>query len=458
MQLGEGGIAVGAALAAAHGQRAAGAAARGKPVVDVDIFRAQRREHEARVLEHRHRAVDAQERPALAQHVRGRNQVEVVIELPAAAGHELHPARVQRVGLLVGGLQAGAVPAVQPGECRDAVLQGQGLALLRIVELRKRLVTMHVEVPLLGAQAHAGAALGAVAGAGQIDAARRGRQVDLHRHLFVDCLLGLWQDLDHAEVIQRHQRLPQPFELGLVEGIAAVPVDQLAQQRIADDRSRCLLEIHIAKRVACTAGPAQGDVGGLVGARYLHPVRGEVGIEVALRGEPPADPRFAGFVQRVLEHVALARYEVRQRLLHCRVIAGRAVHADVEAADTHRLPGIDADAHAEGARSAGGRVGCPILIAASVAGGICRRCRRFDPFGRATVAALDHDHRRVVAERFQRLAGFDFRLPQQVGQPARGHVLADRVAERQLQSHVVRHQWIGQAADIHAGDGGRHRR
>src|SRR3546814_7324890 len=83
------------------------------------------------------------------------DQVQVPVELAAAAGDELDPARVDVVGLLVGELQAGGVPAVQPGECGDAVLQGQRLALLRVVQLRQCLVPARVDIAPFQPQAHA---------------------------------------------------------------------------------------------------------------------------------------------------------------------------------------------------------------------------------------------------------------------------------------------------------------
>ena len=65
---------------------------------------------------------------------------QVRVDLPAAAGDQFDAARVDVVGLFVGGLQARGVPAVEPGERGDAVLQRQRLAPLRVVDLRQRLV------------------------------------------------------------------------------------------------------------------------------------------------------------------------------------------------------------------------------------------------------------------------------------------------------------------------------
>src|SRR5690606_10959278 len=96
-------VAVRAALASSLRPPGARAAARLQPVVDVDVLRAQRRIHEAGVAERnwRHRAaavVGDVVGPALAQHVQRRHQVEVAVELAAAAGHELHPPAVDVVG------------------------------------------------------------------------------------------------------------------------------------------------------------------------------------------------------------------------------------------------------------------------------------------------------------------------------------------------------------------------
>src|SRR3546814_14556903 len=73
--------------------------------------------------------------------------------------------------LLVGELQAGCIPAVEPGERGDAVLQGQRLAFLRVVQLRQRLVSAFVDVAPLQAQAHARTAFGAVTQARGVDVA-----------------------------------------------------------------------------------------------------------------------------------------------------------------------------------------------------------------------------------------------------------------------------------------------
>src|SRR5690606_22105572 len=105
---------------------------------------------------------------------------ELVVELAAAAGDQLQAAAVDVVGLLVGRLQAGGVPAVQPGERGDAVLQGGGLALARVVDLRERLVPAAVEIAALHPCADARAAEGAVAQAGGVDAA--GRRGEVHFH------------------------------------------------------------------------------------------------------------------------------------------------------------------------------------------------------------------------------------------------------------------------------------
>ena len=462
MQLGEGGIAVGAALAAAQGEGAAGAAARGQAVVDVDVFGAQRGEIETRVLVVEAGPVEGEVGPAFAQHVHRCDQVQVVVELAAAAGDEFQPARVQRIGLFVRGLQAGGVPAVQPGECGHAVLHGRGLALVGVVDLRQRLVSAGIEVAALDAEAEAGAAAGAVVDAGGVDAARCGGEVDLHRHHLVLGVLRLRQDLDQAEIVQRHQRTAQAFQFGVVVGLARGPADQFLQQLVADDGLRRLRERRLAQRVARTAGPAQVDVRGVVGAGDLDPVRGEIGIEIAMPGQRAADLRFAGFVQAVVEHLALARGEAGERGAHAALVAGIAFDADVPAAHAHRLAGFDADA--DGQRSTAALAG--VGVAAGI--GIGRRRARIRgrrrivrAFRHAAVAALDDDGRRVVAERLQRLAGLGFRLAQQVVEPARRQVLADGVVEGERDAHVLRHQLVVEAADIHAGDGngrGRQRR
>src|SRR5690606_1933180 len=171
VQLAEAGVGA-EARRRAQPQGAAEAGARIQAVVDVDVFRAQFGEAEAAVAVTRVLEV-AGVGPAFAQHVHRRDCGQVRVDLATAAEHELGAAVVHVIGLLVGELQAGGVPAVQPGERRHAVLQGQGLALFRPVDLRQRLVPARVEVAPLHAQAHAGAAFGAEAEAGRVDAARR---------------------------------------------------------------------------------------------------------------------------------------------------------------------------------------------------------------------------------------------------------------------------------------------
>jgi hypothetical protein len=78
--------------------------------------------------------------------VEGGKHAPVLVDLAAAADEQVGLAVVDVVGLLVGEQQAGGVPAFQPGESRDAVLEGRDLAPLRIVDVRQRLVALAVEV------------------------------------------------------------------------------------------------------------------------------------------------------------------------------------------------------------------------------------------------------------------------------------------------------------------------
>src|SRR5690606_27408624 len=308
--------------------------------------------------------------PALAQHVRGRGDGEEVVDVAAAAGDELQPAVVHVVGLLVGELQAGGVPAVEPGKGGDAVLQGQGLALLRVVHLRQRLVPARVEVAALDAQAHAGTAVGAVAQAGGVDAALGRLQRDADRHLVVGArLVRFRDDVDTAEVVEAGERGAQPVDVLLVVGLARVPRHQLFQQLRADDL-RGLGEVHFAHRVARAAGPQQVDVGGQLGARDLDPVALQFRVEVAAFGQAAADQRLAGAVADAVEDLARRRLETGDRLAHVAVRFGVALEGDLAVAHPHRFAGDHGDHH------------------------------------RAALAvALDLDLRRVVAERLQRLAG-----------------------------------------------------
>ena len=175
------------------------------------------------------------------------------------------------------------------------------------------------------------------------------------------------------------------------------------------------VKVDAAHVVAVAAGPAQVDVGGAVGARHLDPVRGEIGVEIAAFGEAAGDAGLAGFVQRVVEDVAGVRRERAEVLLQVAVAAAFAEDRDVGVAHAHRLAGHDGDRDGDA--------------------GIVARCA-------STVIV-----RRVVAERFQRLAGFALGLAHQVAEAPAGHVLADRIDQRQRDAHVLGHGLV-EAADV----------
>src|SRR5690606_30449263 len=280
------------------------------------------------------------------------------------------------VGLLVGELHAGGVPAVEPRERRNAVLHGRGLALLREVDLPQRLVPAPVHVASLQAQAYTGAAVGAVTQTRGVDAALGRGQRHRDRHALAGPvrprrgLVGARLDVDAAEVVQGHQRCAQPVELALVVVAAFVPVHKLVEQGRIDDLVGRLLEADAAQVVADAAVPALVDVGRVFGARHLDPAREEVGIEVAALGQAPADAGLAGVVQAAVEDRAWARQEGEDLVLHVRIARGLALDGDVAVAHAHWLAGNDGDGD--------------------------------DP---GLAVALHRDFGRVIAERPQGLAG-----------------------------------------------------
>src|SRR5690606_270689 len=182
----------------------------------------------------------------------------------------------------------------------------------------------------------------------------------------------------------------QPVDLALVVVATLVPVHQLVEQGRIDDFPGRLLEADVAHVVADAAGPAQVDVGRVLGARDLDPAREEVGVEIAAPGPAPADAGLAGLVQAAVEDRARTRQEGEDLVLHVPVARGLALDGDVAVAYAHRFAGDDGDG---------------------------------DDAGLAV--ALHRDFRGVVAERPQRLAGFVLRLAHQVGHASAGDVLAD---------------------------------
>lgn len=263
--------------------------------------------------------------------------------------------------------------------------------------------------------------LAAVAQAGGVDRALGPGQLHVHRHIAV--LVGLVRarlDVDHAEVVQLGQRLPQAVQLALVVVAALVPVHQRIEQLVDEV---VLLEAHRAHVVAAAAVPGQVDVGGIVGAGDLHLALGVVGIEVTTLGQAPGDGDLAGFVLGVLEALALARLERGQVILQVLVVHRRAGDVDVLAAHGHRGALVDVDQHAD------------VLV-------LARR--------------LDLDHRVVVAERFQCLAGLPLGLGQQVFQARFALFLADRVVQRQRFLDVLDDCGVValvQSLDVHLVDG-----
>ncbi|KAG0950760.1 hypothetical protein G6F31_013734 [Rhizopus arrhizus] len=263
--------------------------------------------------------------PALAQRVDRGDRGPVLVDLAAAAGDQLEVAQVDVIGLLV--IRAGGegVPAVEPVERRDAVAGDQALALLRIVQLRVHLVAAVVQEPPLDATAHTRAALAAVAQAGGVDGALGAGQLHVHRHVAVRVgLVRTRLDVDHAEIVQLGQRLPQAIQLALVVVAALVPVHQRVEQLVDEV---VLYETHRAHVVAAATVPGQVDVCGVVGACDLHLALGVVGIEVATLGQASGDGDLAGFVLGVLEALALARLERGQVVLQVLVVDRRAAPA-----------------------------------------------------------------------------------------------------------------------------------
>ena len=125
--------------AAAQFERRTDPLARIQAIVGVDVFGAQRWIGERTVAIARTGQV-AWVCPAFAQAMQRRDRGQVRADFAAAAGDELHPPRVDVIGLFVGRLQARGVPAVEPRECRDSILQCQRLAPLRVIDLGQRLV------------------------------------------------------------------------------------------------------------------------------------------------------------------------------------------------------------------------------------------------------------------------------------------------------------------------------
>src|SRR5690606_13563826 len=232
VQLDEAGVRAHVLHATAHGQGAAEATAREQAVVHVDVGGAQFRVDQGGIgVQARAGGRVHVVAPALAQRVERGHRGPALADLAAAAGHQLHVAQVDVVGLLVVEADREAVPAVQPGERGDPVLGEEALALLRPVQVPVELVPAVVDVAPLHAQAHAGAAFGAVREAGGVDVALGHHQVDVHRYAQVVAgFLRLGLDVDRAEVVQPHQRLAQAVELALVVVAAFLPGHQLLQQ------------------------------------------------------------------------------------------------------------------------------------------------------------------------------------------------------------------------------------
>ena len=343
----------------------------------------------------------------------------MVVDLPAAGDAELDQAGVDVVGLFVVGLRRDRVPAIQPLEGGDAVLGDEVLALLRIVQLRGQFVSARIHVAPLQAEAHAGAAFGAVADAGGVDVALGQGQVDVDRHASVDRVLRLGLDVDVVEVVQPDQRFAQAVELALVEIAAFFPVHQLVQQAGPE---LGLVEGGRPHVVADAAGPGQVDVGGALGAGDFDPAMDEVGIEITAIGQPAHDLGLAGFVGGVVEDVADLRMERGQVLLQVAVAAAGAFDAQVRVPHPHRFALVDVDHH-----------GDAFVLAARARG-------------------IDLDLRRVVAERLQRFAGLGLGLGHQVFQPRFALAAADDVVQRQGHVDVLDHQRFGFVVQVEAAD------
>src|SRR3546814_11456458 len=108
------------------------------------------------------------------------------------------------------------------------------LALLRVVQLRQCLVPARVDIAPFQPQAHARAALGAVAQARGVDVALGRRERDLHRHPAFTRSLRMRLDVDAAEVVKRPQRLAPTFQAPLVVVLAFFPVAQVAKLPLAN--------------------------------------------------------------------------------------------------------------------------------------------------------------------------------------------------------------------------------
>ena len=425
--LGEAGVAADALDPAAQHQRSGQPIAREHQVVGVDVFGAQRRIGEGGIPVVRQRigvvAVVGHVGPSLAQRVHGSDRSEVVVDLAAAAADQLDAPAVHEVGLLVGRLRADGVPAVEPGEGGDAVLQCQCLATLRVVQLGQRLVAAVVDIAAVPAQPHAGAAVGAVAQAGGVDVALCGGQRHRDRHVVALCLFGVRLDVDRREVVQPGQRFAQAVELALVVVAAGVPVDELLQQFLAHHRVRCLVECQRAHVVALPAGPGQVDVGCLVCAGHLDPAAGKVGIEVTTHRQAAADGGLAGLVQAVVEDVTRTWQEVLEVIGEIAVAASFSLDGDVETAYPHRRAGIDIDG---------------------------------DVHRTLVAAALDFDGRRVITEGLKRLAGLVVGLAYKIGHAPAGDFQPLRLHQRQRRTHVFGH-FLVEAADLDRPDlGGVH--
>src|SRR5690606_14919257 len=207
-------------------------------------------------------------------------------------------------------------------------------------------------------------------------------------------------------------------DAALVVVIALVPVDEVLEQLVADDRPG-LLEDGRAHVVADAAGPDQVDVGGVLRARHLDPARGEVRVEVTAFGQPAADADLAGLVVGVVEDRAGRRDEVGQVRLQVTVLAALADDRDIGIAHAHRFAGVDADGHRH-----------------AVVGTV----------------ALDLDDRRIETERLQRFARLALGRAHQVAHAAPADLLPGRVDQRQRPAHVVLHLLV-EAEDAYLAHG-----
>ncbi|MNI54203.1 hypothetical protein D3C73_1090900 [compost metagenome] len=205
-----------------------------------------------------------------------------------------------------------------------------------------------------------------------------------------------------------------------MEVAALVPVHQRVEQLVVEV---ILLEGHRAHVVAAAAVPGQVDVGSVVRAGDLHLALGVVGVEVATLGQAPGHGDLAGFVLGMFEALALAGLECGQVVLQVLVVHRRTGDVDMLAAHQHRRALVDMDQHGD------------VLV-------LPRR--------------LDLDHRVVVPERLQRLAGLPLGLRQQVFQARLALLLADRVEQRQRFLDVLDDRGVValvQSLDVHLVDG-----